>query len=159
MMMQSSNARDLNPLWEPAIVLPAQLDGRRGPQSPEASLMSAVLEDAFLCIQKNVGARDRRRLRALNDAYGWFSSDSRAWPFAFVPMCEMLGLDVAAVRERVSALMTRHSAATAPPSASWQTPAAVERFIGRSIGYSANRPPSARIPISAEAPASAAGSS
>ncbi len=120
-MPQSSNARDIEPLWEPAIIVPAQFVRRRGgPRSPEAWLMAAVLEDAFLCVSRNVGARDCRRRRELNEACDWFWSESQDWPFAFVPLCNVLGLEVAAVRHRVWKLVAAHHAtAKAQPAAPW----------------------------------------
>ena len=45
--------------------------------------------------------RDAKEYR---DAYAWVSSDDEVWPYAFVPVCETLGLDPSAVRTRVCAL-------------------------------------------------------
>lgn len=100
-MRKRSHAREIEPFWEPAVILPSQLVDRHGSRSREALLMSAVLEDAFLCVVRNVGARDRRRRRELREASDWFFSQCRDWPFAFLPVCDTLGLDVAAVRQRV----------------------------------------------------------
>lgn len=125
--------------------------------------MSAVLEDAFLCILKNVGARERRRRRQLQDASVWFCSDSREWPFAFLPLCDMLGLDAAAVRQRVRLLLARDADATAPAAPAHVAPP-MERFIGRPNGrpaivYNAHRPPSAHKSGTAGKPESAVGNS
>ena len=112
--MESSTSRIRNSesLWQPTVVLPSQLattpSGRR---SPEAWLMSAVLEDAFRCVDSNVGRRSQRNRRELREAYDWFSSDRRDWPFAFLTVCEVLGLDVAAVRQRVEHLVRADHAA------------------------------------------------
>jgi len=60
--------------------------------------MLAVLEDAIRCIER--GRRSRRRgicARAA-EAVAWVRSDDRAWPFAFASICDVLGLDVDAVR-------------------------------------------------------------
>jgi hypothetical protein len=49
------------------------------------------------------------------EAYRWCMSDDEGWPFAFVPLCETLGLDPAAVRARVCA------AYGAPVTVHWVT--------------------------------------
>ena len=115
MMSGSASMRQGQPLWEPTVLLPAQYFGRRSLQSPEAALMSAVLEDAFLCVARNVGARDRRRCRELREAHDWFFSQRRDWPFAFLQVCDTLGLDMDAVRRRVADLIAEHGAVAAPP--------------------------------------------
>lgn len=144
-MPKSSNAREVEPLWAPAAILPAQFLDRRGLHSREVLLMSAVLEDAFLCIARNVGARDRRRQRELREASDWFFSQRWDWPFAFLPVCDTLGLDGSAVRERVAALVAEHGAAEGAPEPSGVSPV-VQRMERASrskrcavISYSANR--------------------
>jgi hypothetical protein len=51
--------------------------------------------------------------REYREAYAWVGSDDdEDWPYAFVPVCETLGLDPSAVRARVCAAyrapVTRH---------------------------------------------------
>ena len=144
-MPKSSSIREGGPLWELAVILPSQFVDPHGPNFPEALLMAAVLEDAFLCVRRNVGARDRRRCRELHEANNWFFSECRDWPFAFLPVCDTLGLDVAAVRQRVAALIAEHCAAETLPSVASpivQHTQRVSHTTGRSaIAYTAKRWP------------------
>lgn len=134
MAPKGSNTRQVEPLWEPAVILPVQFVDRRGLRSPEASLMSAVLEDAFLCVSRNVGAQDRRRCRELRDASEWFSSQRRDWPFTFLRVCDTLGLDAGAVRQRVAVLIAQHNAAepTVSPSRRHRRLCSGLELVGRS---------------------------
>jgi hypothetical protein len=56
-----------------------------------------------------------RSAKEYHAAYAWVCSDDEAWPYAFVPLCETLGLDPAAVRARVCA------AYGAPVTVHWVT--------------------------------------
>ncbi len=114
-MSGSASSLHGQPLWEPTVVLPSQYFDHCRLQSPEAALMSAVLEDAFVCVARNVGARDGRRCRELREAHEWFSSQRRDWPFAFLQVCDTLGLDIDAIRQRVALLVAEHQFVTAVP--------------------------------------------
>jgi hypothetical protein len=70
-----------------------------GAVCPEAALMRAVLEDALLCLQGHFLATGRRGQRLAQEAEAWFLSEDVHWPFAFVSICEVLGLEPVAVRE------------------------------------------------------------
>ena len=85
----------------PAAVLPEQFhrpqksaDVRGG----EAALMQAVLDDALACFQKQFTAKGRRAQRLGTEAEEWFFSDDTHWPFSFVNICAVLGLDPEHVR-------------------------------------------------------------
>ena len=81
-------------------LLPEQFFGPRanvGAGCPEAALMRAVLEDALLCLQGHFLATGRRGQRLAQEAEAWFLSEDVHWPFAFIFICEVLGL--VAVRE------------------------------------------------------------
>jgi len=83
-------------------ILPEQFFGPRtnvGTVRPEAALMRAVLEDALLCLQGHFLATGRRGRRLAQEAEAWFLSEDVHWPFAFVSICEVLGLEPVAVRE------------------------------------------------------------
>jgi len=85
-------------------ILPEQFFGPRasvGTTCPEAALMRAVLEDALLCLQGRFFPMGRRGRRLAQEAEAWFLSEDTHWPFAFVPICEVLGLEPGAVREGV----------------------------------------------------------
>jgi hypothetical protein len=61
--------------------------------------MRAVLEDALLCLQGHFISMGRRGRRLAQEAEAWFLSEDVHWPFAFVSICEVLGLEPVAVRE------------------------------------------------------------
>ena len=61
--------------------------------------MRAVLEDALLCLQGHFISMGRRGRRLAQEAEAWFLSEDVHWPFAFISICEVLGLDPVAVRE------------------------------------------------------------
>ena len=106
-MKPMSNARKVTPLWEPAVMLPAQMiDRRRLAQIPEVRLVTAMLDDAVRCIMCNVGARRGARRRQFLEARDWLWDDMRDWPFAFANVCDLLGLDATAVRERLAMIVT-----------------------------------------------------
>ena len=68
--------------------------------SPETALMYAILEDAFLCLQKTVGLPPQVRRQA-EEAEAWFRSDDCRWVFSFLPICDALGLDPGYVRKKL----------------------------------------------------------
>lgn len=68
--------------------------------SPEKALMYAVLEDAFLCLQK-AGDPTPRVQRQAWEAAQWFNSEESRWVFSFLPICEALGLDARYVRKKL----------------------------------------------------------
>lgn len=59
---------------------------------PEAALMYAVLEDAFLCFDKQFEA-DPRLMRRAREAEKWFFSDEFRGLFSFASVCDALGLE------------------------------------------------------------------
>jgi len=72
---------------------PSLADGR-----PEAALMRAVLEDALLCFHKGLVRQGRRVQRLAREAEAWLCSDDARWPFSFVSICAVLGLEPACLR-------------------------------------------------------------
>ena len=59
----------------------------------EAALMRAVLEDAIHCFQKQFVRKGRRVGRLAREAEEWFATDDPRWPFSFVNICAVLGLE------------------------------------------------------------------
>src|SRR5438094_10594312 len=65
---------------------------------PEISLVAAIVEDALHCAQRaSSGVTHRQSSEALE----WIASEQRDWPFAFVNVCDFLGVDAKAVRMRL----------------------------------------------------------
>ena len=65
-----------------------------GPRRLVLAVFMATLDDL---------RRYPRTAKEYRDAYAWLVSDDEAWPYAFVPVCETIGLDPAAARARVCA--------------------------------------------------------
>ena len=72
---------------------PSLADGR-----PEAALMRAVLAEALGCFQKGLVYQGRRVQRLAREAEEWLFSDDARWPFSFVSICAVLGLEPAYLR-------------------------------------------------------------
>jgi hypothetical protein len=82
----------------PAAVLPEQFYGSpSGAYSGrgEVALMRAVLEDAVNCFQRALGPNADRMAK---DAEKWLFNDDARWPFSFVNICTVLGLNAEYVR-------------------------------------------------------------
>ena len=65
---------------------------------PEISLVAAIFEDAVRCVQRASGGMTHRES---SEAFQWIASERRDWPFAFVNVCDFLGVDVKTVRTRL----------------------------------------------------------
>lgn len=85
----------------PAAVLPEQfysapvnVHAARG----EVALMRAVLEDAIECFQKQALKSGRRAQRLAREAEEWLFKDDESWPFSFLNVCNVLGIDPAYIR-------------------------------------------------------------
>ncbi len=85
----------------PDTLLPVQIgSGPEGgaPTQPERLLMLAVLEEAVETYCKHVRPRNRRGARLFQEAETWCSSDDVQWPYSFVNICHVLGIDVSYLR-------------------------------------------------------------
>lgn len=65
---------------------------------PVAGLLRAVLEDALACFQKQYMMKGNRVQREAQEAEQWFLSEEARWPFSFVSVCTVLGLEPQAIR-------------------------------------------------------------
>jgi hypothetical protein len=59
----------------------------------EAALMYAILEDAFNCFTKQFVDNGLRVQRLAKEAEAWFFSEDERWPFSFVNVCTVLGIN------------------------------------------------------------------
>jgi hypothetical protein len=85
----------------PEIMLPVQFDDLRRSgvlERPEHRLMLAVLEDAVHVYQVGCADGGARTRRLFAEAEQWFASEATSSPFAFVTICQVLGLDAEYVR-------------------------------------------------------------
>ena len=91
-------------------ILPAQFwTALADPRTePEKRLMVAVLEDAISLVVGTGGCAGDDPRTAVRDAERWFASDSRATPFAFASICDVLDLDASRLREAIHAAPHRN---------------------------------------------------
>jgi hypothetical protein len=75
-------------------VLPSSQRGARV-RLPEVSLVAAIFEDAVRCAQRTGRSVTHRQSE---EAHEWIASERRDWPFAFVNVCDFLGVDAERVR-------------------------------------------------------------
>ena len=115
-MRQTATAQQIAPMWEPATMLPSQVGVNHGRMHrPELHLVSAIFEDALHCVLRNVGARRGRKRREFLEACDWFWSDASEWPFAFVNVCDLLGIERTAVRQTLRRyITTQHGPSQSP---------------------------------------------
>jgi len=73
-----------------------QTSGRT--ERPEAGLMRAVLIDALVCFQKGCRGGGQRARRLAEEAEAWFLNENDRWPFSFLSICAVLGLEPAYIR-------------------------------------------------------------
>lgn len=92
-------------------LLPAQLPVASN-WSAEKKLAAAVLASALVEIRDHAGSPAHRRRVA--EAVAWVQADDVDWPYAFVPLCELLALDVAWVRGVVAGWLATPAAARKP---------------------------------------------
>lgn len=99
--------------WSGSNVLPEQFFN---PQTslfsgrPVAALLRAVLEDALTCFQSQFMTTGRRVQREAQEAERWFLSEDSHWPFSFVSICAVLGLEPDAIRQRLKRWRHSHPA-------------------------------------------------
>ena len=60
--------------------------------------MRAVLADAIVCLQQQTDESSYRARRLAAEAEQWFLADDTRWPFSFVNICTVLGLDAEYLR-------------------------------------------------------------
>jgi hypothetical protein len=75
---------------------------------PETALMYAVLEDAFLCFQKQFKVESPDIQPTAREAEEWFFSDDSRWLFSFVSVSDALGLEPEYIRKRLKRLSQPH---------------------------------------------------
>jgi hypothetical protein len=66
---------------------------------PVKRLMLAVLEDAMRCYQTYANSRNGNQRRLFVDAEAWLMDRRADGPFAFVTVCETLGIEPSCLRE------------------------------------------------------------
>ncbi|NOT55200.1 MAG: hypothetical protein HOP18_11380 [Deltaproteobacteria bacterium] len=89
-------------LLSPETILPEQfhdrsVGGKRA--SGEVALMRAILEDAVNCFQQQFVKHGPRVRQLAKEAERWLFTDDEHWPFSFVNICAVVGLNATYVRQ------------------------------------------------------------
>lgn len=98
----------LSARFEPDFLVPVQffdLTRRRSALDGETRLVFAVLEDAVRCYVKTVNSSRRCEREQFDEVNRWFHADSGIRsPFSFEYVCDVLGIESAALRARLGLL-------------------------------------------------------
>lgn len=93
---------DLPNIFQNVCILPVQCGEARRKKMPsegERKLLFAVLEDAIRCyLRCRDGSRSARKNPEFREAAEWLGCDEEYGPFAFVSVCEALGIDADRLR-------------------------------------------------------------
>jgi hypothetical protein len=135
----------INPLFQPDSLAPAQFEEtmhRSLPLEPEKRLMLAVLEDAVMCFQDNLFARDKKKKQLFLEAKDWLFEERSDRLFAFETLCHALNLNTYYFRRGLRAWQEARVRETNMPSKS-QRPVKREAVASHSNGKrKAKTPPS-----------------
>ena len=71
--------------------------------------MRAVLENAIDCFQKQGRRSNRRTQRLAQEAEEWFFKDDQQWPFSFLNICNVLGIDTGYLRRGLKQWKKEHT--------------------------------------------------
>lgn len=88
-------------LFQPHVILPAQLFSVSKAFTPEHRLRAAILADAVWCVEKYRFPTDARGRRLLRKATQWLLASEPQWPYSFESIWVVLDLDANAVRRRL----------------------------------------------------------
>jgi hypothetical protein len=95
----------LSARFEPDFLVPVQffdLTRRRSTLDGETRLVFAVLEDAVRCYVKTVDSSRRCDREQFDEVRRWFHAEAGTHsPFSFEYVCDVLGIEPAALRERL----------------------------------------------------------
>jgi len=65
----------------------------------EYELLCAILEDAICCFQRGFKDGKKRTQRLAHEAEEWLFTNDARWPFSFVNVCVVLGIDAEHLRD------------------------------------------------------------
>jgi hypothetical protein len=88
-------------LFQPHVILPAQLFSPPKEFTPEHRLRAAILADAVWCVEKYRFPTDARGRRLFRRAKQWLLASEPHWPYSFENICAVLDLNANAVRHRL----------------------------------------------------------
>ena len=115
--MEEARPVAVNLPFASAAVLPAQMTGRfqAGARlQPEKRLMLAVLEDAIEIYLREAARPAGRASPEFAAAAAWLRSPDDHWPFSFVGICRVLGLEPSAIRRGLTRCVSSRPAGDTP---------------------------------------------
>lgn len=101
---------DSGGLLQPEPALPAQIHDlwhHSRAISPERELLLAVFWQAISDLQAYRYATRLRYQKVYADAYRWVTGSERHWPYAFLNVCDLLGIEVQEARQQLLQLGQR----------------------------------------------------
>jgi|ERR1700737_4075974 hypothetical protein len=111
----------------PDVLTPGQYYDRVHRDDPETQavkrLMLAVLVDAVRCFQAYAAARNPAERLRFAEAEAWILDHKAEGPFAFVTICESLGIEPNCMREGIRQFGSLHADGTKPSRLGWRSPA------------------------------------
>jgi hypothetical protein len=72
---------------------------RRFHLEPEKTLMLAILQDAVVCFQDNLGATDKRKRQLFVEAQEWIMEENANYLYSFDSICALLGFSPSYLRQ------------------------------------------------------------
>jgi hypothetical protein len=94
----------LSQMMAGSVLLPSQTPSSSGDWTPEKRLAAAVFESAISDLREHSKSGIHHRRAA--EAESWVLDDDTSWPFSFLRLCDLFGLDSEWVRARVAHWMT-----------------------------------------------------
>ena len=134
-------------LFQPHVILPAQLFSPLKEFTPEHRLRAAILADAVWCIEKYRFPTDARGRRLFRRAMQWLLASEPHWPYSFESICAVLDLDANAVRHRLRLIGERPPVSvsremhTTTPKRGIVAVVTADTLVGSAAGIPSHTPP------------------
>ncbi|MBU6283983.1 hypothetical protein KGQ64_17200 [bacterium] len=117
--MRTANMDNIGGDWPETTILPEQHFGDSGEGSPlrgVKGLLIAILEDAIVCLEGAKSRCAKTRMAAV-ETLRWVRSTDTSYAFAFESVCDVLGLDVDRMRDKMLSIASAEGDRKRVPSA------------------------------------------
>ncbi len=117
--MRTANTDNIGGDWPETTILPEQLFGDSGEGNPlrgVKGLLIAILEDAMVCLEGAKSRTAKTRMAAI-ETLRWVRSTDTSYAFSFESICDVLGLEVDRMRQKLLAIATEEGDRKRVPSA------------------------------------------
>lgn len=117
--MRTANSDNIGGDWPETTILPEQHFGDTGEGSPLRGikgLLIAILEDAIVCLEGAKSRSAKSRMAAI-ETQRWVRSTDTSYAFSFESICDVLGLEVDRMRQKMLAMASEDGDRKRAPSA------------------------------------------